>query len=217
MTVAATYFAVWNDAALHRATAIVSEPFVERSIEPSALRFYSMSFRSWEFLLGCCAFTVRRHLRPRLPSSPAGGVVLHLTFLAGMAPLAAAAVMNLELRLWPNEETVVIGVVTACSLVVAGVGREGRAPGLAGAAFAYVGSTSYSAYLWHWPVLGYFAYTNFDFGAARSDYVIFGLVLAALVVASCITPSNGTASGLHRPGAWWCWWRSCSAHTGSAA
>ena len=51
-------------------------------------------------------------------------------------------------------------------------------------ALAHVGSTSYSAYLWHWPLLGYLAYTNVDFGVSRLDYALYFLILTGLVAAT---------------------------------
>jgi SGNH domain-containing protein len=75
--------------------------------------------------------------------------------------------------------------LTACCLVLVVTRPAAAQPGIGvSRALAAVGSTSYSAYLWHWPLLGYFTYTNFDFGAARLDYALYFLVLAALVAAT---------------------------------
>ena len=93
--------------------------------------------------------------------------------------------MDLERGSWPNLYTLAVCAITACCLLLVDTRPKTATPRIdIDRTLAAIGSTSYSAYLWHWPLLGYFTYTNLDFGVSRLDYLFYFVVLAALVAAT---------------------------------
>jgi len=156
-------------------------------VDASAARFYVIPFRAWEFLLGCSAFTLKRQWGPRLASlvPVSGHVYGGLIFFTSLSLLCGAAFMDLAVGSWPNWQTIVLCLLAFCCLLASDSQRPlDPRPNVVSRVFAYLGNTSYSAYLWHWPVLGYLTYTNVDFGAAPTDYLVFALLLTACVVAT---------------------------------
>jgi hypothetical protein len=99
--------------------------------------------------------------------------------------LAGVASKAFDEESWPNVDTIYVCLLTAAGLACAAALRIHRArPSVPGRCVAYLGNTSYSTYLWHLPVFGYFSYTNYDFGRAASDYVLYFGALAVLVGAT---------------------------------
>jgi peptidoglycan/LPS O-acetylase OafA/YrhL len=182
VAVTATIAAIASETPLTHLTATAVNWWSPARIDPDALRFYSLPFRAWELLLGCSAMAVRSRWDHRLSMLSTRAQPF---FYIGLAALLAAAYLDLERRTWPNLYTLGVCLLTAGCLVLVVTRPVPAQPGIGvSRALAAVGSTSYSAYLWHWPLLGYFTYTNFDFGVARLDYALYFLVLAALVAAT---------------------------------
>ena len=185
LTGVALYFAVFDYDGLEAATTVFLRGFITGEIDTSPVRFYSLSFRAWEFLVGWAAFALKPHL-------PAGGdfesgpvTFRRVVFSIGLSLLCAMTFVDVDVSTWPNLYTVGCCLVTTACLLATPVSPGKEAPvGPLGRVGVYVGNTSYSAYLWHWPLLGYFVYTNIDFGQHVSDYVLFVCVLALLVAAT---------------------------------
>src|SRR5690606_23734826 len=128
--------------------------------------FYASTFRGWEFLLGACAFAIRERFRPGCPAA-VSGLGAHASFAVVLVGLSGAVFVPLAADTWPNGQTLALTTLAAVSLALTAPSVSHATPrGLPARVLEYIGNTSYSAYLWHWPLLGYFAYTNFDFGAA---------------------------------------------------
>jgi peptidoglycan/LPS O-acetylase OafA/YrhL len=178
----ATIAAVAPAAPPERLAAAVAGWFVAGPLDADALRFYSLPFRAWELLLGCTAMALRAHWHARLSTL---SIRARPVFYAGLATLVAASFLDLQRQSWPNPSTLLICLIAAgCLMLVDTRPAEAEARVNLSGALAYVGSTSYSAYLWHWPLLGAFTYTNLDFGASSLDYVLYFVVLGALVTAT---------------------------------
>ena len=103
--------AVFNDAVLKRATEGVLAWFISGDIETSAARFYSLSFRAWQFLLGGSAFLLKRELQQK-----PGAVVLHIESRATAARTIAHRSYETDRNhaagaqhavLFPHKETLV--------------------------------------------------------------------------------------------------------------
>jgi hypothetical protein len=183
-TAALLYFAVIDDASLRAGTEAILRPFITTSVNASGMRFYALPFRAWELLLGCCVFLAV----DRVPSIVVarGRAALRMAYLTVLLLLALVSLKAFDQELWPNGEAIAVCLLASGGLAFAAMLRrpEPRRPNIAGRCFAYLGNTSYSTYLWHWPLLGYFSYTNYDFGRAFSDYLLYFGALAALVTAT---------------------------------
>jgi peptidoglycan/LPS O-acetylase OafA/YrhL len=149
--------------------------------------YYLLPSRFWE--LACGALLFRWHHAGRglaMPPAAAGACIA-----AGLASIAAGFV-GADAKLFPFPWA--LPSVLGAMLVVAGVVGDaaGRSlPGrlMAGRAIRYVGKTSYSLYLWHWPVLVMFRWT-------------VGLdTVQALLAAGAITGALGVLSyhGIENP------------------
>jgi len=174
--------AIAPSTALDHLTNAAATAFVPGPLNADSLRFYALPFRAWELLLGCSAMLVRSQWDTSLAALAARARPI---FYAVPTALLAAAFMDLERRSWPNLYTLAVCLVTACGLLLVDtrpIPLERRMS--VARALAHVGSTSYSAYLWHWPLLGYLAYTNVDFGVSRLDYALYFLILTGLVAAT---------------------------------
>lgn len=184
-TALATYYAVFDYDRLETGMVAVLSRFLVGDIESDAVRFYSSSFRAWEFLFGWAAFALKPHLAGDDRSVHAGIGWRRFVFFVGLGLLCAMTFSEVDVETWPNGLTLVCCLLTAVCLVVTdrGNGQVSRLNPFSRLA-VYVGNTSYSAYLWHWPLLGYFVYTNVDFGARVTDYVLFACSLAVLVAAT---------------------------------
>ena len=181
-TAALTYFAIVDDAGMRAGTTAMLRPFIA-NINPSGLRFYALPFRAWELLLGGCVFLVAS--RAPAAQSASSRALIRAVYIAVLLLLGAAASRAFDEELWPNVEAIGVCLVAAAGLALAAALRGApRRPTIAGRCFAYLGNTSYSTYLWHFPLLGYFTYTNWDFGRAASDYLLYFGVLALLVAAT---------------------------------
>jgi hypothetical protein len=184
-TVTATFAAVAAETPLLSLTTATAGWFVPERFDPDALRFYSLPFRAWELLIGCTAMALRSRWEAPLSALSTRA---RPVFYAGLATLLGAACIDLERRSWPNLYTLIVCVVTACCLMLVDTSHRTASRRIdVDRALAAVGTTSYSAYLWHWPLLGYFTYTNFDFGVSWLDYALYFVVLAALVAATYYT------------------------------
>jgi peptidoglycan/LPS O-acetylase OafA/YrhL len=179
-TAALLYFAIVDDAGMRAGTSVMLRPFIANAIDVSGMRFYALPFRAWELLLGCCVFLVTGSAPAA--SSPSRRARTRAAYVAVLFLLAGAAFRAFLVESWPNVETVGVCVLAAVGLAFAAALRGApERPSLAGRCVAYLGNTSYSSYLWHWPLLGYFSYTNHDFGRIASDYLLYFGVLALLV------------------------------------
>jgi peptidoglycan/LPS O-acetylase OafA/YrhL len=114
----------------------------------SVWAFFSPLTRAWELALGALIAVVSPHLRGRAPRV---GVV---AAIIGVAVLLLCAWFYSSSTLWPGAAA--IAPVAATGIIIAGGSLRG-ASGFGGfvkfAPIQWLGDTSYSLYLVHWPVI----------------------------------------------------------------
>jgi peptidoglycan/LPS O-acetylase OafA/YrhL len=113
--------------------------------------FFMMPTRVWEFAAGgAAALLVARH------SAFGGTRAASAAALAALVVLAATCVLLDETLPFPGFVAIVPVAATALLLAAGSDGIAGPAERLLGwPALQYVGTVSYSFYLWHWPLLVY--------------------------------------------------------------
>jgi peptidoglycan/LPS O-acetylase OafA/YrhL len=136
--------------------------------------FYLIWFRAWELLLGVAAALAASGL-----VRAAGGARDGLS-AAGLALAAAGLFVVPEGAAWPGSWAL---LPVGGTLLVLVFGRPGgTASRLLGLApLVAIGLVSYSAYLWHQPILGFLAIGGHE---PRGAAAIAGVVLATLLVAA---------------------------------
>lgn len=129
--------------------------------------FFQFPARSWELLLGGMIALIGHEL-PRKLKAP-------LTYFGIGLILIAVLTLNSE-SLWPSAWTLVPVLGTALVLL----GNHQRGVWHQNAVVAYLGSRSYSLYLWHWPVvvaLGYFGFETRE----NPMFVAIGLLVSVVL------------------------------------
>jgi peptidoglycan/LPS O-acetylase OafA/YrhL len=140
------------------ATLVLSE------VDPAA-GFYLLPARAWELLAGGLAYG--------LP--PLSGRAARIAEALGLAAIAAGAVLISPVG-WPNGSAL---VPVAGTLLVILAGRtQSRLTGNRLA--AWIGLTSYSIYLWHWPVVVWLRFADRDDPASTAAGMGASLLLGYL-------------------------------------
>jgi peptidoglycan/LPS O-acetylase OafA/YrhL len=144
-------------------------------------RYYLFSARAWELFLGCltCSFAYYCHKKYKheLSRAPILGIkiIVSLCLLA----ILICFFLIIETMSWPKLIAFFPMLSTAFLIFLFHIygNRILPTPYLNAFLINLIGRASYSLYLWHWPVLGIFLYTNSDFGFSTSDYFLyFGLI-----------------------------------------
>ncbi|MBM9595169.1 acyltransferase [Rhodobacteraceae bacterium MCCB 386] len=133
--------------------------------------FYLMPTRAWELLAGAgCAYAAIRH----------GGTWRSPALaLTGLLLLVASMLLFEEGMPHPSFLTIV-PVAATCLVILCATPETGAGRLLASRPFVWTGLVSYSAYLWHQPVL---AFARIWYGHAPPAPVMAGLVLLTLGLA----------------------------------
>ncbi|MDF1776643.1 MAG: acyltransferase family protein [Rhizobiaceae bacterium] len=134
--------------------------------------YYWMGTRFWELGTGVLAalFVHRSGLCFRLPYSRGLAMVL-------LALLFTLFLVPARLVPWNN----LAAVTFVCLLLVIGAFPQNQLPILTNGVARYLGKTSYSLYLWHWPFL------TFGLLAPRSFFASKALAIVCAVVAASIS------------------------------
>lgn len=135
--------------------------------------YYMLPSRAGELLAGAmAAVLIEQRLHRRVPSGiwrPLG--------LIGAAGLAASLVLLREDQVFPGVRAMLPAFATAALLLAGHMDQGGMARVLRWAPLRVVGNISYSAYLWHWPLLAFYRYA-YGQPTLVSGSVIFVLTLA---------------------------------------
>jgi peptidoglycan/LPS O-acetylase OafA/YrhL len=114
--------------------------------------FYLLPFRLWEFLVGGCLASMRR--RRGDPK------------LAAAMPIGIAAIIGAALLYDPSTPFPGFAALLPCAgaalVILGGQGDGGSARILSNRVMLYLGSRSYSLYLWHWPIFVFLNYYNIE-------------------------------------------------------
>lgn len=141
------------------------------SHDPSFV-YYMLPSRAGELLLGAVvALLEKRGAYQRLPASFMAPIAL-----AGMVLLATSLILLSEAQPFPGWMAAPPTVGVAC-LLFTGCGRgTWISRGLSARPLVWVGAISYSAYLWHWPLLAFYRY-GYGPVSVPAAIVIFALTI----------------------------------------
>jgi peptidoglycan/LPS O-acetylase OafA/YrhL len=159
-----------------------------------ATRYYLIFTRAWElfFGVGGCliAFGMSRRLFWQGFLLPLA-LVRILTF-ACLFVIAWSFLYIQESTPWPSAATLPPVFATIIILWILHLhGANGMPFLFKNPILGWVGRSSYSLYLWHWPILGILVYSNNDFGVSKLDYVIYiALTLALTVLTYTLVEKN---------------------------
>lgn len=136
--------------------------------------FYLPQFRAWELLLGVLAALAQSRLN-RVLAAP----VKNLLTLAGLAAILGSLALIPAEAVWPGPLTLL--PLTGTLLVLTLGSHAGLASRLLGSApLVGIGLVSYSAYLWHQPMLGFLRISGHAPTAVQEKLAV---VAASLLVA----------------------------------
>ena len=139
----------------------------------ASFAYYMLPTRMGELLLGALVGVAAACTPWRLGAGAALGV-------GWMGALLVASSLWAIDRLNPFPGWLALPpTLGAALLILAGEQRPHPVPGLASAPLVFVGKISYSAYLWHWPLLAFFRYGYGEPGPAAC----VALIAATLVLA----------------------------------
>ncbi|HCQ6677467.1 TPA: acyltransferase, partial [Escherichia coli] len=126
--------------------------------------FYLLPSRAWELLIGVLASTVNiKNRAPRITEAVCLFVLIAFT----------AAVK--ESSNWPGFETLIPTLATAF-LLHANVGNEKTL--LRAKPLQFIGSCSYSIYLFHWPVVFWYYLNNIGFNFFNQ---LIGIIVSVIL------------------------------------
>jgi peptidoglycan/LPS O-acetylase OafA/YrhL len=135
-----------------------------------SLSYYMLPTRAGELLLGAAAaFTVESRLANRLPAAAVGPIAL-----AGAAMLAVSFVFISEEMVFPGLLAVPSTLGAALVILTGHLKTTAVSRLLRSRILLAMGTVSYSAYLWHWPVLAFYRYGYGGVG------LLAGVILLAL-------------------------------------
>jgi peptidoglycan/LPS O-acetylase OafA/YrhL len=138
----------------------------------SSFSFYLLPTRIWEFMAGGIAFVLSRQKNPPLKNMAA-------MYFFGMILIVASFPIFNDDTLWPGIACIipVLGTVFVILSARNDAFLTGNVPA------EWIGKTSYSIYLWHWPVfvgLGYFGHGNLALAGIIASFAL-GFISYALV------------------------------------
>jgi len=147
--------------------------YVLTPIDPS-FAYYMLPTRAGELLVGGLLAFAFLKKDPDEKSS----LIASLAGVAGLVLVAASCFMITEADPFPGWRAIVPTVGTALLLVAGSTGANGVSRLLAVKPLVWTGLISYSAYLWHWPILAFYHYGYGDPGLVAS----VGLLTATVVL-----------------------------------
>jgi hypothetical protein len=153
------------------------------SLAMPGARYYLIFPRVWELLLGAlsCLIVYRLYSRGRVEQIGMSSMLAQTTAIFLVGVVVFSFVFIEETMAWPRMITLLPMLATAGLLGLLHLyGAECLPRALNLRPLHIVGRSSYSLYLWHWPVLGMLIYTNSDFGVWWLDYVVYFALIAIL-------------------------------------
>lgn len=148
----------------------------------NGMRYYLLPTRAWELFLGATTCILAWRLHSKILS---GGLRFSQSWVralaaSSLAVIVVSMVLINETMAWPNAATLFPVIATSILLTLITLFGASALPWYcSNSVFAAVGRSSYSLYLWHWPLLGVLIYTNSDYGRSALDYAFY-LALVAL-------------------------------------
>jgi peptidoglycan/LPS O-acetylase OafA/YrhL len=147
-----------------------------KDISLQGVRYYLLPARVWELFLGAvaCVFTIKK--QTKINGIPNSFVKLICLFCLAVILMSMFAIE--ETMAWPSFITIIPLIVTSLLLAIVTVFGNKALPLLLGNRIILaIGRSSYSLYLWHWPLMAVLIYTNSDFGKSIFDYIVYFLLV----------------------------------------
>ena len=190
---------------LAAAVASICVPAMYTGIDPM-FSYYMLPTRCGALLLGCALSL----LLALLPHLRLGRTAADLAGFTGAALLAAGFVLLSESYAYPGLHTFIPALGTLL-LLLAGLHRGALLTLLLNnAVLVQLGRVSYSAYLWHWPLLAFYRYGHADVSLAAGCYLLAITIVLAFMShrllelplrQARLSPKQVTARMLLLPGA----------------
>lgn len=122
--------------------------------------YYMLPTRAGELLIGAAiAFATLNGIEQRLPEK-----ATQLIALTGLSLVIASLLLLTEEMTFPGY-LAIPPTLGAALLILAGHDAKGWIPGfLALKPVVWIGQVSYSAYLWHWPIIAFYRYGHAEIG-----------------------------------------------------
>lgn len=147
-------------------------------------RYYLVFTRLWQLLLGAfaCLLVYQLHSSEgTLRQIRISSMLARVIAAAAVGVLALSFVFIEETMAWPRMIALLPMVTTAGLLGLLHLYGASCLPSILNSRPLHnLGRSSYSLYLWHWPILCLLIYANSDFGVWWFDYVIYFVVVAFL-------------------------------------
>ena len=121
--------------------------------------YYFLTCRLFELMTGSC-LAVLNYQKLKLNK--------HLASLLGLASLAILVYCTTRTNIvygYPDYTSVIVTLSVATLIIIGGAGQGITTKILSTPALVFIGTLSYSLYLWHWPIFATARYLNFKEGA----------------------------------------------------
>jgi peptidoglycan/LPS O-acetylase OafA/YrhL len=157
---------------------ILQFPLAE--VNAKAMRYYLLPTRAWELLLGAmsCIIAWRLHTIIQNRRLSFSQDPIQMLSMLCFTAIMVSMILVKETMAWPNHLAFIPLVSTGILLILFSLFGDNALYSSCNNSFlSLIGRSSYSLYLWHWPILGILIYTNSDFGGSFLDYVVYaGLI-----------------------------------------
>lgn len=137
--------------------------------------YYMLPTRAGELLVGALvALAINKNI-------PAQLSLLYRSLLAsaGVTLLVASFVLLSEESVFPGYQAIPPTMGVALLIFVGHYGKNWTSPFLTLVPMQWVGLISYSAYLWHWPILAFYRYGQFDIHLLSGSVILTSTLLLA--------------------------------------
>lgn len=147
-----------------------------RLTDPDWFAFYASPTRAWEFGVGAIAYLLTSSIVTLL-KRPA----LAFTYWMGVLGIAASFLLINEGMIFPGWVALLPVLATAAVLITGDQALAGRGL-LSNRVMVSLGDTSYSWYLWHWPLISFAILLFPEDELAPAGAALLGLALAYLTL-----------------------------------
>ncbi len=142
-------------------------------------RYYLLHTRAWELLLGvlACLFTFKFSIFLQR-SIEKSNLINRVFLILNLLNILLCMCFIKPTMEWPNYNALLPTISTALILMQLHFSNDlFISKFFNNKIFSYIGKSSYSLYLYHWPIYGIALYTNYDFGTQLYDFIFYTIIL----------------------------------------